>query len=563
MSIVRSWKVVLLRVVRAIVPSREPEEKFSWLQFRQKVVQALPVIAITIMLVSWAEDAGWFRGLEMSHLDTMIRAHLSEMSKDIVVVEIGEDDYQKFFDGTSPLDKNELLELISGVQKYHPAVIGVDIDTSDWFAACERHGAHNPARCAKECGELDQRLGKLREEANKSGTDIVWAAVPRTPQPPLKLSPLNPGLTSPPPDLNDPASDQVGKVGIPRFPVDDDGSVRHFDGRVEVEEDSDRCPNGPAKVHGKCYLPTFARAIYEAYIRHAPEEKKRQNKKLDEQVIFNFYGDRYQFPIIDAKQFLREKEQPEAGVQHDAEVQHETSTKQEIASVNSGTNTEANTGTSSEVNTEANAEASTGANSEANTEANTEIENRRKMQFGNQVVLIGGSFPEARDQYFTPRGLMQGVELNALAIQTDLNNGGIQDISKIKEYFFDWCVSIGLVFLFYRYENRPLKALAITTLLGLPATAFLSALAFSTAAYWFNFVPVAVGVVLHQFSDMAEGRVRVQRELEKLRGEREQVEVDVATIEEIAVGETPEAGITDETPSVEDLKVKRAASGAS
>lgn len=495
MSIVRSLKVTLWRVVGGGAGASEPEEKWSWPEFGRKLVQALPYIAITIMLVSWMEDAGWLRGFETSHLDTMIRLWGSpKISKNITIVEINEQDYMDRFDGTSPLDKKTLLKLIGYVEKYHPRVIGVDIDTSDWFAACERHHDQKPAQCTKDCEGSLEMLGKLRREAKKDGTIIVWAAVPRTPHPPLKLIP-RPELES---DVQ----------GVPRFPVDEDGTVRHFDGRVEVEKGTAGCTDPEGE---KCYVPTFARAIYERYTGYSPEAKK----KLDERVIFNFHGDRYQFPIINAKQFFPE------------EVKKETRTKEEIDT------------------------------------ADTRIENRRNAQFVDQVVLIGGSFPEARDEYFTPMGLMQGVELNALAIQTDISKGGMHDVNKIAEYFIDWGVSILLVFVFYRLEDHPLRALLISMGFVILVAPLASRFSFNTTVYWFNFVPIAVGVVLHQFSDMAEGRVKVQRELEKLkelRREQERVEVDVATVEELAVSEIEGAGSVDRT--VENKKVRRAASGA-
>jgi hypothetical protein len=53
--------------------------------------------------------------------------------------------------------------------------------------------------------------------------------------------------------------------------------------------------------------------------------------------------------------------------------------------------------------------------------------------------------------------------------------------------------------------------------------------------------------------------------LDKLRNERQQVEVDVASLEEFAVvedAEPAEAGTLDETTPVEDQKAKRAAGGA-
>jgi CHASE2 domain-containing sensor protein len=495
----KSLKVTLSRVVRGSALASEAEEKKSWKGFASRIPKAIVVIGVVMVVVAGMEHLGWFRGFETSHLDTLIRLRSGEMSKKIVIVEISEEDYQRRFDGTSPLDKWKLLGLLRAVQKYNPRVIGVDIDTNDWHAACRR--GQGGAQCAQQCAEFDKALGELRAaaepnpEAGNSGTTIVWAAVPRTLDPPLEL---NPGLGSLPLGWD--------WQGIPRFPVDEDGSVRHFDGRVEVKKSGDECPRGADKVGEACYLPTFARAIVEAF-RHKPRIT------ADEQVVFNFHGDRYQFPIIDAKQFFPEQ------------VANEKRSKEEIASENEA------------------------------------IEQSRVGQFADKVVLIGGGFPEARDEYFTPRGSMQGVELNALAIQTDLDGGGIHDFTRGCELLIDFAVSLLIVGMFYLYEQRPWKAVGMSFLV-VPAAFVSSLVLFNSLAYWFNFIPVAAGVFIHQLYELAEGGSEAREKLRELQHEQEPVGVDVATVEEVTVAENAQAGATEETLSVENAKAKRAASGA-
>jgi CHASE2 domain-containing sensor protein len=305
---------------------------------------------------------------------------------------------------------------------------------------------------------------------------------------------------------------QCDPLGVPRFPIDDDGSVRHFERRVEVAKTEDRCPEGALAKGEKCYMPTFAQAILQEYAGVGSSDS-------DGHVIFNFQGGRYRFQTIDSRQFLtgeKAKSETEAG----QGVRNENKEK--------------------------------------------EIDETRAALFDGKIVLIGGGFPEARDEYFTPMGPMEGVKLNALAIQTDLTGGGITDLNEISEFCIDLCVSIGLVFVFYRFENRPMKALLISSSV-IPAAFVFSLIAFNSLNRWFNFIPVAAGVVIHQLSDLAEGSAKAQRELDKLRNERQQVEVDVASLEEFAVvedAEPAEAGTLDETTPVEDQKAKRAAGGA-
>ncbi len=492
MSKVRPLKTRLLRVI-GWKPGIEPEGKKSWGGYRREIIRAFPVICITIMLVSWAEAAGWFRGFEMSHLDTMIRLRSREPSKNIVVVEISEADYLKEFHGTSPLDKSELLRLILAVQNYNPSVIGVDIDTNDWGAACGS-GQTSAAKCA----EIDKKLNELRENEKtlpgtaKKRSAIVWAAVPRTLEPPLQLKAGPGGLPL-----------GTDHEGIPRFPVDSDGSVRHFDSQVEIAKVNGGCPKPAELQREKCYLLTFAEAILTQYPGFTA-------KPSDERVIFNFYGDRYRFPIIEARQLLPDDSKPDT-----------RTTREKV-------------------------------------NATLEIEDSRAALLAGKIVLIGGSFQEARDAYFTPLGPMQGVELNALAIQTDLSGGGIRDFNEVCEYLLDWVVSILIVGVFYRYGTRPWKALKISTL-AILAALISSLIAFNTVAYWFNFIPIAAGVVVDQILHLAEGGAEAKRELDKLKRERQQVEVDAASVEGLT---DRAAGPVDCASNVEDLKVKRAASAA-
>ncbi len=303
MKIVQSLGVRLLRVFGTVAAPDEPGQEWSWGEFRRRVVEALPYVLIIMMAVSWMEALGWFRGFEASHLDAMIRVHRQELSQNIVVVEIGEKDYQKFFEGTSPLDKFELLDLIQAIQKYNPRVIGVDIDTNDWLAPCKRNSdGKRDASCAEKCGRLIDKLNALRKAqtplpgAEKLRSAIVWAAVPRTLEVPLGL---NPDLKSLPLNCPSKTSTNCDPLGVPRFPIDDDGSVRHFERRVEVAKTEGRCPEVAFTEGEKCYMPTFAQAILQEYTGASKLDS-------DEHVIFNFQGGRYKFQTIDSRQFLTE-----------------------------------------------------------------------------------------------------------------------------------------------------------------------------------------------------------------------------------------------------------------
>jgi CHASE2 domain-containing sensor protein len=482
-----------------------PDQGKDWGGFWHKVRMELPTIFVLTMLVSWMGALGWFRGFETWHLDTFIRLRGREMSQNISIVEITDKDYVDFFGGTSPLDKSRLLDLIRAVQSYNPSVIGVDIDTKDWGLACVKN--KNDASIAQKCGEIDTKLNQLRAAelappgTTKKRSSIVWAAVPKTLEPPLQLT-NGPGSLPLKPD----------SAGIPRFPVDEDGSVRHFERRVEVAKGSDGCP-GEGET---CYLPTFAQAILQKY-------KSPAAGASDERVIFNFYGDRYRFPIIDSRQFLVAAN-PEGGTKEDLDNQNE------------------------------------------------ELDQSRRALFDGKIVLIGGSFVEARDEYFTPIGPMQGVELNALAIQTDLSGGGIRDINQYGEFVLDLCISIFIVAVFYFYGTRPWVALGISSSV-VPLALISSLILFDSFAYWFSFIPIAVGLTIHQLTHLAEEQSEAQKEVQELQRGRNEVEIEVARVQEMVVAENGEVVIDevevieatsamDKESPVDDPKVKGAAGGA-
>ncbi|HEY4978286.1 MAG TPA: CHASE2 domain-containing protein [Candidatus Acidoferrum sp.] len=429
----------------------------SWRVFYPHFRRALPIIVLLTAAMAGCERLGFFSGSETAQLDSLLRLHEREMSRDIVLVEINQADYdnEALFNGTSPLDTDKVLSLIEEVKKYNPRVIGVDLDTSDWLKACKTateigREVENDAKCSP----LRARIGKIIAEpehpagSTKRSTIIVWATVPRTSEAPLVLRPALGGTKLP-----------ANREGVPQFPVDRDGSVRKYESRVEVAGENGNCPNGEKPGgDGKCFSVTFARAILNAYPKSSETEAASNEK-----VIFNFYGDRYRFPINQAGSFLPEVGQPSGFA--------------------------------------------------ADITRKKEIDEQRAALLDGKIVLIGGAFNEARDNYFTPLGLMQGVELNALAIQSDLSGGGIREVHWFVEALIDLGIGSLIVAIFFRCEGRPRRAL-LWSLVIIPGAMLGSFLVFKSAAYWFNFIPLVVGVILHQLVELTEASVKLQKKLE-------------------------------------------------
>jgi CHASE2 domain-containing sensor protein len=136
---------------------------------------------------------------------------------------------------------------------------------------------------------------------------------------------------------------------------------------------------------------------------------------------------------------------------------------------------------------------------------------RANGPFRDKVVLLGGCYRAARDSYVTPVGAMLGLQLMAQAVQSELG-GGIRLTNHLFAFVLDILVGFALVFIHHRFSlpiaiSLSLFAIPVLSLLG-------SFLAFSTFAWWFNFVPVTIGVLIHQLYDHAREYHRLRQRLE-------------------------------------------------
>jgi CHASE2 domain-containing sensor protein len=449
---------------------KNEQHVFIWHKFLRHYWKALGWIFLLTFLVQVMEVEGLLSGFELVPLDRILRINSRKMSTKVVIVEITDEDYKNpaLFGGKSPLDSGKLLQLISNIQSYGPAVIGMDFDTE------------SPDAWNANSATLATTLTVAPE------TPVVWAEVPCNIVEPLVLGPVLGGRFSGPDHL-----------GIPRFPVDSDGVVRRYQGKFQVTGMFKACPSkfvhttdedAPSSQTATVSMLSFARAV----IEHACKNKKcgGESFQSEEQgglssamkaglrpvcfgnvnclslledrapsVIFNFYGDRYRFPIIQSHEFIG----PDAVVSPVGNLQ-----------------------------------------------------SQRENPLRGKIVLIGGSFSAARDVYLTPLGQMAGVELIALAVQSDFG-GGIRETQKILEIFADIFVGSIIVFLYFYYQRRPLFAF-YASLFGVPVLALLFSLVlFKSAAYWFSFMPIVIGMVMHELLELSKACGELQHEVHKLK----------------------------------------------
>lgn len=133
----------------------------------------------------------------------------------------------------------------------------------------------------------------------------------------------------------------------------------------------------------------------------------------------------------------------------------------------------------------------------------------------DRIVLVGGTFHAARDEYVTPVGAMPGVQLVAQAIESELSGGGIRSLSHGRMLLLELLSGVLLVWINFRFR------LGTALLLSLGAMPLLtlggSLLAFSSLAYWFNFTPSLLGVWIHELIDHAREYRAMHIELHQLK----------------------------------------------
>ena len=114
----------------------------------------------------------------------------------------------------------------------------------------------------------------------------------------------------------------------------------------------------------------------------------------------------------------------------------------------------------------------------------------------NKIVLVGGKFSAARDSYATPNGSYYGVDLLALAVDSDLNRYGISEIEPWLALIWDLLIGASIVLLFAVF--RPVPAFWTSVAGTFFLAVVVSALLFHVRSYALNFMVVGIGIIIHQ-----------------------------------------------------------------
>lgn len=250
----------------------------------------------------------------------------------------------------------------------------------------------------------------------------------------------------------------VPASGLVVFPRDFDGVIRRY--RREFESNKSE---PPSTLHGE--VDTLPWAVVKQYVawRRANQEEpclecdrveKLEGAGKVHELVLNFAGDRYHFDRIAARHVL--------------------------------------------------------AGSEKTYWANN-------APVRDAIVLVGGAYRAARDEYVTPVGSMFGVELIAQAIESDLRGGGIREVNRITAMALELAMSMFLLYVNWRFPGRYTAAISIVTIIVL---SFLgSFLAFNALAYWFNFTAVLVSMWIHALWEQSKDRRELRHEVDTLKGE--------------------------------------------
>jgi CHASE2 domain-containing sensor protein len=102
----------------------------------------------------------------------------------------------------------------------------------------------------------------------------------------------------------------------------------------------------------------------------------------------------------------------------------------------------------------------------------------------------------------TPSGMTSGVQLMAQLVESELQGRGISQLNELLMIVFDFAAWIALVAIYYfcRLPVALWLSIFAIPLFSLAGSLF----AFSSLAYWADFAPVIVAVLIHQLYDHAQ-----------------------------------------------------------
>jgi CHASE2 domain-containing sensor protein len=110
----------------------------------------------------------------------------------------------------------------------------------------------------------------------------------------------------------------------------------------------------------------------------------------------------------------------------------------------------------------------------------------------DRIVLLGGTYSEARDTHPTPGGeSTSGLMINALAVEAELQGRGVEEFPRLLSLGLDIAYGITVLVLFARHEEtRTAKRLRYGVAVVLPIAG--SVLLGVLGVLWLSWVPMLI-----------------------------------------------------------------------
>lgn len=116
--------------------------------------------------------------------------------------------------------------------------------------------------------------------------------------------------------------------------------------------------------------------------------------------------------------------------------------------------------------------------------------------FRDRIVLLGGTFPEARDGHQTPLGELVGVEILAHGIEGELEGRGIARVGKVALTLMEIGIALLLLASHHFIGGKP--AFVLNVLVAPVLMIVASFVVFRVLGLFLTFAPVVLGMLAHQ-----------------------------------------------------------------
>lgn len=134
---------------------------------------------------------------------------------------------------------------------------------------------------------------------------------------------------------------------------------------------------------------------------------------------------------------------------------------------------------------------------------------RNSNPLQKRIALIGGAYRAARDKYVTPVGYLDGVDILALTM-TSIEKGIGAPTPRV---FLVIDLTLGMLLLTATWFLHRTWVLLLTFVLIPFLAILLSIAAFSTSGYFFSFVPILTGILLHRLVEFLWEHAKKHREM--------------------------------------------------